>query len=94
MSKSDKAVAFSNGEWKCVKELAEHLGDSQPSNTLKNLQNKNGVTFEADRDEHGKTVRYRASFIKDYSPVEIAKSRKARGLMFGMESISILGGAA
>jgi len=34
------------------------------------------------------------TFIRDYTPVDIAKSRKARGLPFGLESISILGGAA
>lgn len=94
MTHIEKAIAFSNGEWRTTKELAEHLGDSRPSNTLKSLQNKNGVTFEADHNEHGKTIRYRASFIENHSPVEIAKSRKARGLLFGLESISILGGAA
>ena len=94
MNNIEKAIAFSNGEWRTTKELAKHLGDSRPSNTLKSLQNKNGVTYEADHNEYGKTIRYRASFIESFSPVDIAKSRKARGLPFGLESISILGGAA
>lgn len=93
MNNIEKAIAFSNGEWRTTKELAEHLGDSRPSDTLKSLRSRNGVAYEADL-EHGKTIRYRASFICDHTPVDIAKSRKARGLPFGLESISILGGAA
>ena len=94
MNNIEKAIAFSDGEGRTTKELAEHLGDNRPSNTLKSLQNKNGVTYEADHNEHGKTIRYRASFIQECTPVDIAKARKARGLPFGLESISILGGAA
>lgn len=94
MNNIERAIAFSDGEWVTTKELAEHLGITRPSDILKSLQNKNGVTYEADHNEHGKTIRYRASFIHDHSPIDIAKSRKARGLPFGLESISILGGAA
>jgi len=95
MTNTEKAVAFSNGEWKNAKDLARHLGVKNPSDTpLKNMFSKNGITFEVERDEFGRTVRYRASFIENCSPVDIAKARKAKGLLFGLESISILGGAA
>lgn len=94
MTSIDKAVAFSNGRWRSAKDLAAHLGVKLPSDTpLNNMFGKNGISFEAHKNGDGHVTRYRAYHTSGKSPVELAKARKAMGVVVGLESISILGGA-
>jgi len=95
MTNTEIAIAFSNGRWRSAKDLAAHMGLKNPSDTpLKNLFGARGVSFEAHKNGDGHVTRYRAYYTSGKSPVELAKARKAMGVVVGLESISILGCAA
>ena len=95
MTSTEIAITFSNGRWRSAKKLAAHMGLKNPSDTpLKNLYGARGVSFEAHKNGDGHVTRYRAYYTAGKSPVELAKARKAMGVVVGLESISILGGAA
>lgn len=92
MTPVQQAIALSAGKWVSVDVLEEHLASrTASSKALGNMATMRGVFCECQITREGKLARYRAFETANKSPIQLAKERKAKGILFGMESINFGG---
>lgn len=88
---TQRAIAFSNGKWVSATAMLDALNvRSAIRNPLFRLNKLSGsVSFQVQYDRDGRITLYRAYPIEGKSFIELAKMRKAMGVLSGIESIKL-----
>jgi hypothetical protein len=89
----DAAIEFSNGRWVSADAMLKHLkitnAKQNPIFRMQQLGSK--VALQTQSDSNGIIIRYKAFAIRDKGCIELAKMRKALGILGSVESVQFGG---
>lgn len=90
----NQAIEFSNGRWVSAESMMKALKitDSRKNPIFRMTMLGSKVALQTQSDSAGIVVRYKAYFIRGKGCIELAKMRKAAGILGAIESMR-LGGA-